>query len=94
MPNKRTKRWTMRDGKKIRISDMSDAHLGHTINMLRRIHESELEAIADFESGVTGDMALDSLYREINRMTDVESDHPLYDDLVYELERRGVVVRK
>ncbi len=67
---------------------MKSSHLANTIAMLRRNHSAEIEAACSFESQLSGEMALDAMAGEIRQLMDVESDHPLFEDLLNEVERR------
>jgi len=91
---KQTKLWTMRDGKKIRICDMSDSHLINTIDMLERGAESRMKADLDFYMNCeepNGEMALVEFDRQFDSMLEVDIGDYLSDiywDLQAELERR------
>lgn len=87
-----TKKWTQRDGTKIRICDMGDDHLLRTIRMLERGHQQELSAAYSASTMFTSECASDAIESDIRGMESVCSDHPLYADLCDEVERRGLVV--
>ena len=83
-----TKKWTKKDGTKIRIKDMDDKHLVNTIRMLLRNNDNY---IADAMMGLCslqGEMACYYAEQEMDRMLEEDCIHPLYDDLVEEAERR------
>ena len=86
-----TKQWTTRDGTRIRICDMTDAHLINTINMLKRAHVKETESAFAFAGMCRGDMATYYADGVAESMLHEESVHPLYDDLLADAERRGLV---
>lgn len=90
-----TKRWTCKDGRKIRICDMTDAHLQNTIAMLERnaprIRESTIAAAYSLASMLQGEMASYYADQDIDRLEETPEEdflHPLYDDLISERDRR------
>lgn len=95
-----TKKWTQKNGKKIRICDMTDSHLVNTIRMLDRVEDSSYERALSNAYGalafMRGEMAIASIESEIQHMEedwdgDIEAPHhPLYNDLMLEVERRGL----
>ena len=91
-----TKKWTQKDGTKIRICDMSDRHLGNTIEMLHKFAEAaHRKEILEGRAAVSlfiGEQAQASIEDEIDYL---EMDGPdpsrycaLYDDLVGDQHRR------
>jgi hypothetical protein len=85
-----TRKWTQRDGTKIRICDMSDTHLLNTIAMLERAHQHTICQAYSFATTLSGEQAGYEIDREIDRMESVPSDHPLYESLADEVARRGL----
>ena len=91
---KQTKKWTTKDGRKIRICDMLDEHLENTINRL--IREAEVrryEAIRFYMSspGPNGDMAQMLFDQEQEAVFDSCVEDflpPIYTNLIREKERR------
>jgi len=57
---KQTKKWTMRDGSKISIYDMSDSHLSNALNMIER----KAEAGALYREGWFDPIGCDHVYDE------------------------------
>lgn len=99
MSRKRTKIWKTRDGKKIRVCDMDDAHLGNTIAFLERWAEwcqrIRLREALDLANGVTADMA--SYYAERDLDLALQADWEdyvpeIYHDMVDELRDRNATV--
>ena len=84
----------MKDGTKIRIKDMSDAHLGNTIRMLERKHESDLDMAMMGFASLQGEMASYYAEQELENMWDAPSLHPIYYDLLEEQRRRNDKIGK
>ena len=93
---KQTKVWTTKDGRKVRICDMTDDHLINSIKLLRRHGEAKLSyarsAIGIF-GNTTAEMALVSIDAiELQLMdSDWQEFVPsIYDNLQQECFRRGL----
>ena len=94
-----TKRWTMRDGTRIRICDMSDAHLQNAIAFIERYAKvcyANDRAVAAVLAGMFDGESMASYYTEQNfdsvNMGGPNPDavSPLYEPLCDELARRGL----
>ena len=85
-----TKKWTMKDGTKIRICDMEDSHLLNCIHLLERCYQKEILAGYTCLSSVNGEMAYDSIDIELSVMEDNDPSYiyPIYEDLQDEAIRR------
>jgi hypothetical protein len=105
MPRKVTKVWKQKDGKKIRICDMTDKHLVNSLNLVeRKILEYRIEAIwseaNEFcDLGVVIDDARETLEgarQTFNRISELINKIPpgegaeLYESLLKEYNRRGL----
>lgn len=90
MIRKVTKKWTMKNGQKIRICDMADSHLLNTIAFCERNHR-EMQRLAPFPD-FGGEMAQMYAERDWDRLQESgpEETHPLYLELHAEAERRGL----
>jgi len=94
---KQTKLWTTKDGRRIRICDMSDDHLDNTIKLLDRMAKAaESQTIVKgfkMLNILHGEMAIDSVEREIDRVMEYGIDpceiSPLYENLTMEQLRRS-----
>lgn len=97
---KQTKKWTCKDGTKIRICDMKDSHLINAIKCLDRVSKNTTDAlICDGYVGLSclqGEMAIESLEDEIFGLEEQGLDpteiNPLYDNLCQECVRRRLNV--
>lgn len=85
-----TKKWTQKNGKKIRIKDMSDQHLINTIKMLeRRLEEAKRNMPYPMFNGDMAQWFAEQDYDAFQKS--VVSDHvPIYDDLIEEKIMRGL----
>jgi hypothetical protein len=85
-----TKKWKIKDGRKIRIKDMEDQHLINTIRMLNR--QFELAKLNTPFPNFSGDMAQFYAEAEFDAFMDstVEEYLPIYVDLEEELYRRNL----
>ncbi len=84
-----TKKWTCKDGRKIRIKDMDDGHLTNTIKFLKRQHAQALDISPPCFQGEMAQMYAEQEYD--NRMSSEVWDlFPIYMDMVEEAERRGL----
>jgi hypothetical protein len=84
------KLWTTKDGERIRICDMTDAHLLNAIRMCERAHK--VAQLGMPYPMFQGEMA--SYYAEAEyyhfQASGPEASFPLYDDLCFEAQRRGI----
>jgi hypothetical protein len=90
------KKWTQKDGTKIRIKDMSDRHLVNTVNMLIRKADMERrDALMCYPTFASED-SMASFYAEqewdvLNWMTPfefAEREWPIFNDLKAEIYKR------
>ena len=93
---KQTKLWKTKDGRKVRICDMTDSHLDNTIALLRRLatevtHETISEGYSVLNS-LSGEIAIDAVESDLMYLEEhgIEPSEicGLYDNLVDEKERR------
>jgi predicted component of type VI protein secretion system len=92
--------WTCRDGRKVRVCDMSDRHLLNTIAMLERNAAQELSegisAAYSVAASLQGEMASFYADQDINRMEQMSPGDllrqtvPIYEKLLADKERRGL----
>ena len=93
---KQTKKWTMKNGNKIRICDMENSHLINIIKMLKRCAERKKQKIESFYIYCVppnGEMAQDAFDSEFNSVMESTWDDyvpNIYDNLYNEAERRGL----
>lgn len=86
--------WTTRDGSRIRICDMTDAHLANTIAMLERATERQDHAFAMAPNPFHGDIAFDMMESAQDAILEGEAEtdpselYPIYENLCAERDRR------
>ena len=83
-----TKKWTTKDGTKIRIKDMSDQHIVNTLRLIERMHKNAIEECPFPCFG--GEMAQYYAEQEFDSFlsSDIEDIFPIYGDLYEEAQRR------
>ena len=99
---KQTKLWKTKDGRKIRICDMSDSHLINTIKFLNRAAENvrneEINAAESMSFSLQGEMALDAIDAEIRWLYDSRPDAAnywrIYKNLMDDVYRRNLKLTK
>lgn len=93
---KQTKKWTMKNGTKIRICDMADSHLINTINLLRKHGENLRQQNLNFFLNCpppSGEMALMEFDKEFDFACDATEEDfvpEIYFDMLDEAVRRGI----
>lgn len=89
-----TKKWTTRDGTRVRICDMTNEHLVNTIKLCRRAHERAKEEIP--YPTFCGEMAQFYAEREYDSFLESgpEVAFPLYPDLLDEAYRRRLDIEE
>lgn len=99
-PAKRTKIWTTKNGRKIRVCDMEDSHLINTIRLLERhSYQARDEAIRAGYSALSmmqGEMAIMAIEQDISVLeSDDESMMPeIYFDMLDEANDRQLDLAK
>jgi hypothetical protein len=94
VPSDRGKVWRTRDGRRIPVADMTDDHLANVMQFLRRSHRRYVDTVTLY--GIpddVGEYAAEAAASEMADalMSNVEDVYPIYDDLVTEAIRRGLV---
>ena len=97
---KQTKLWKPKDGKKLRICDMTDNHLNNTITFLKRqakaVTSDAIFSGYSILNCLQSEMAIDCLERDLSYLEEYglePSDFcSLYSNLVDEKERRMLVL--
>lgn len=95
---KQTRVWTTKDGKKLRICEMTDSHLLNAINLLERVaknaRDGELQAAYGIAPMLQGEMASYYIEQDIDSMEedpDGEMFLPeIYGNLLLEADRRNL----
>jgi len=88
---KQTKLWTCKDGRKVRICDMTDQHLLNTIRMILRAaprqQQAALESAQSCAAMIHGEMASMSIESEIDRLIEMSAEEfaEVHCPLLYEL---------
>lgn len=85
-----TRKWTTKNGRKVRIKDMTDQHLINTCRMLIRAHSATVSLMWQGLGMLQGEMACYYAEQDLDRAEDIDSLHPLYPDLEAEALRRGL----
>jgi hypothetical protein len=91
------KKWTQKDGTKIRIKDMTDKHLVNAVKMVLRMSEVEKEdLLCHFPSFSEDSMAQYYAEQEWNSLDEMdttehaEKAYPIFNDLMDEIYKRNL----
>jgi hypothetical protein len=91
------KKWTQKDGTKIRIKDMTDKHLVNAVKMVLRMLEVEKEdLLCHFPSFSEDSMAQYIAEQDWNSLDEMdtteyaETEYPIFNDLMDEIYKRNL----
>ena len=94
--------WTTKDGKKIKIKDLTDSHLVNIVNLLHRTAEKhllqEITAAYSISATLNGEMAQLCCDNDIVNMENMDLSEWLsynvacYDNLIKEVEKRKLKI--
>lgn len=96
-------KWTMKNGKEIDISDMTDQHLINCIKMFHRVkvklHRAAINNASCFVGLLRGEMALYYAEQEFDRLIDMSADEylgeiPEYCALIEEASNRDIYIEE
>lgn len=89
---KQTKKWRTKDGRLIRICDMSDSHLVNTIQLIRKRRAELIYIYEEFLALMQTDASQDCMERRIDSfMNDFMRSFKKYIEPFYlEMQRRGI----
>ena len=91
---KQTKIWKTKDGRKIRICDMTDQHLLNSIKLLIRAGERVKTEVLNYYPSFNGEMAQMEVDRQLDMIIEMdpvdfaESEYPILTYLLFDAERR------
>ena len=88
-----TKKWLCKDGRKVRIKDMTDTHLANTIKFLEKAHLAILDTPPPDFQGEMAQMYADQEYNALMDST-VEDYFPIVRDMKEDFEKRRNEARK
>ena len=102
-PRPTTTTWVTRDGQRVPVSDMTDAHLVNTIRYLRRSANAsitdEIQSGYSLLGTLQGEMAIDCVERDLQFLEEtadadayLEDNCPTWPALLVEAEKRGLKV--
>ena len=95
MIRKQTKVWTTKDGRDVRLCDMTDSHIVNLAWFLRRTAQERLREEVRFMMNVpepTGDIASMTFNQEFDTLMEASWEdyvHPIFDKVLLEMCRRG-----
>ena len=93
--------WMTKDGKKIKISDMSDGHLINSVRLLQRTvgkmrlgHQLSGFSMLNFVNGEMAEMAIENALQQEMEMDDEEwlEYHTHYEELIEEAKKRDIIM--
>lgn len=88
MIKKQTKLWTTRDGRRIRICDMTDDHLENTIRYLERAANISLLASHPEFKGEQAQIQAEGEWDRLLVRNEPSDFYPIYGNMQLERERR------
>lgn len=87
---KETAYWTCKDGRRLRICDMDDRHLLNTIRFLERALEDRKACPPPSFQGEMAQFFADMEWEAMQEL-DTSDAYPIYDKLVADARRRGLI---
>jgi len=86
--------WTTKDGRKIKIKELSNTHLINIYKMLARKHDKAIDAACHFLAYLTGEMAIDCMENTLYNLEEIddwEFVETLCPEITREIELRKLV---